>query len=282
MALTATWLSTQFPELVALTPLSSGGQKLVFAASHQTEGEVVLKVIRPPVDLEEVAREILAVQRVNSGRVPRILAHGQLVSQLGNCFWFREPRVSGQTVRERLTHSALPPRLLLRLGLQMLEALVAAEDVHIVHRDVKPENIMCDAHEQFWLLDFGVARHLQLSSKTPTEARFGKYTPGYGPPEQFRNIKPEIDARSDLFALGVTLYECATGSNPFRDGAPNVLDILQRVETTPLPPLDLPFDADHQFSQLVAAMSQRRRDHRPRSAREALDWMREICQNRGE
>lgn len=280
--ITAAWLASQFPDLADLAPLSGGGQKLVFSALHRADGNVVLKVIRPPVDLNGVARELLAVQQVSYDRVPKILEYGRLPSPLGDCFWFREERVMGQTVRECLNDGPLTTTRLLRLGTHTLEALVAAEAVRIVHRDVKPENIMVDSREEFWLLDFGIARHLQLSSNTPTAAPFGKYTPGYGPPEQFRNIKREIDARSDLFAVGVTLYECATGTNPFREGALTPLDILRRVETMPLRPLRLDFSASDEFANLVAAMTQKRRDHRPATARDALVWMREICAQHGD
>lgn len=166
---------------------------------------------------------------------------------------------------------------LLRLGLHTLDALSKAEAEQIVHRDVKPQNIMLDAAGHFWLLDFGLARHLTLSSMTPTADPFGKCTPGYAPPEQFRNIKSEIDGRADLFALGVTLYECATGSNPFRHGARNVLDIFRNVETKHLVPLSLKFGSANEFRDLVATMTQKRRDHRPRTVAEALDWMMDIC-----
>jgi eukaryotic-like serine/threonine-protein kinase len=88
-------------------------------------------------------------------------------------------------------------------------------------------------------IDFDIARHLRLESLTATAAAFGQFTWGYAPPEQCRNIKAQIDARSDLFALGVTLYECATGSNPFRKGARDPLEILSRIEGMPLPPLSL-------------------------------------------
>lgn len=280
-AISPQWLSTQFPDLADLAPLGGGGQKLVFSARHPQDNHVVLKLIRPPVDTDGFAREILAVEQVNSPRVPRILAYGSLSTPLGDCFWLREERIMGSTVRQLLATGPLPPRSLLRLGLHTLEALAAAEQVHIVHRDVKPENIMCADGDEFSLLDFGIARHLQLSSQTPTVAHFGKFTPGYGPPEQFRNIKRDIDARSDLFALGVTLYECATGRNPFRHEATNDIEILRRVETHPLVPLRPAFPSAGEFSDLVAALTQKRRDHRPPTALVAFNWMRLICEANG-
>ena len=276
MNVTPEWLAQQFPELDQFSLLGRGGQKIVFAAKHSTEGDVVLKLIHPSQDLESVHREILAVSQVQSPRVPKILANGDVDTVLGKCIWIREQRVVGKTVRECVQAGPFTPDMTLRLGLHMLEALVKAEEVHIVHRDVKPENIICDQLGDFWLLDFGVARHLGLSSLTATASPFGKFTAGYAPPEQFRNQKTTIDARADLFALGVTLYECATGRNPFQAGT--LLETLRKAEKTQLPPLVLSIAGSTELRDLVAAMTQKRRDHRPRTATEALGWMRSICQ----
>jgi serine/threonine-protein kinase len=279
--ITMDWLRAHFPQLANLSALSQGGQKLVFSAAHPTDGDVVLKLIHPSQNLEIVQREILAVQQVQSPRVPKILDQGYIPTPLGNCIWLREQRVPGQTVRQLLGVGPFNSDRLLRLGLHMLEALVKAEEAHIVHRDVKPDNIICSPNEDFWLLDFGLARHLHLDSLTATALPFGKVTWGYSPPEQCRNLKAEIDARADLFALGVTIYECATGNNPFREGTANPLEMLRRVETLPLVPLNLQFSQAGQFRDLVDAMTQKRRDHRPSSALEALVWMREICAQEG-
>jgi serine/threonine-protein kinase len=277
MALDVDWLKTKFCSLKNLTPIGSGGQKWVFGAEHPNEGSVVLKLIQPRMSIDLVTREMTAVQQVASSRVPEILEAGEIDSPLGKCFWFVERRILGSPVSDVLRLGPLSTPRLLRLALHVLQALAKSERQQIVHRDVKPANIMCDRHDGFWLLDFGLARHLQLSSLTPTADAFGKCTPGYAPPEQFRNLKRNIDSRTDLFALGVTLFECATGRNPFHHGARDALEILQRVETRPLPPLNLSFGAAHDFRDLVASMTQKRRDHRPRTAEEALAWIEAIC-----
>ena len=260
MSITTQWLSRQFPDLANLATLGSGGQKLVFAADHPTDGPVVLKLIHPQQDIAIVQREMLAVQQVRSPRVPAILDSGTIATPLGTCFWFRERRIVGETVRECLNRGDLDGRSVLKLGLHTLEALVKAEEARIVHRDVKPDNIICDRAGDYWLIDFGIARHLQLDSLTATGAMFGKLTWGYAPPEQCRNDKRNIDARADLFALGVTLYESATGVNPFRQGARDALEILSRVERMPLPLLFLPLSSANDARDLVAAMTQKRRD----------------------
>jgi len=238
---------------------------------------VVLKLLHPLQDLESVRREILAVARVQSPRVPRILNQGQLQTQFGTFVWLREQRIIGDSLRDILRTGPLAPREVVRLGIQMLEALAQAETVQIVHRDVKPENIMRDGRGDYWLLDFGIARHLTLPSVTPTAWPFGKFTLGYASPEQCRNMKPDIDSRADLFALGVTLYECATGTNPFLEPPPaNDLEKLRRVETVPLAPLVIEISGAHLLRDFIQATTQKRRDLRPRTAQTALDWMREI------
>lgn len=277
MAIDIVWLGSQFPDLSQLAPLSKGGQKLVFSAKHTTYGDVVLKLVSPIQPVADSDREILAVRQILSPRVPKILLNGQIATPLGDSFWLLEQRIMGKTVRELIPAGPLDWRQCLRLGLHMLEALVKAEDSRIVHRDVKPDNIICDLQGNFWLLDFGLARHLRLESLTATSLPFGKVTFGYSPPEQCRNIKREIDSRSDLFALGITLYECAIGINPFRNGATTELEMLKRVETMPLPPLNLVFSSAIAFRDLIATMTQKRRDHRPPSAKYALDWIQDIC-----
>jgi eukaryotic-like serine/threonine-protein kinase len=151
-----------------------------------------------------------------------------------------------------------------------------------VHRDVKPENIMQDSAGDFWLLDFGIARHLDLSSLTASGLPYGKMTLGYAPPEQCRNFKREIDSRADLFALGVTMHECATGKNGFLDPPPrDHLELLRRVERFALPPLALPIAAKESCRDLVATMTQKNRVHRPRTVREAMLWLQEIYHREG-
>jgi len=276
------WLQRSFPELSGFRQLGQGGQKFVLAAKHRRDGDVVLKIVYPKTDPESVRREILAVQQIQSSRVPRILEHGIADTNLGACVWLREEKVSGDTLRNMLARGPLPPESILRLGLQMMEALDGAEHAQIVHRDVKPDNIMRDTAGDFWLLDFGIARHLDLSSLTATSLPFGKMTLGYAPPEQCRNFKREIDSRADLFALGVTMHECATGKNAFLDPPPrDHLELLKRVEQVVLPPVALPITEADSFQDLIATMTQKNRIHRPRTIGHARRWLREICEREG-
>ena len=281
MSIDQDWLQKKFTGISNLTPLNQGGQKCVFVGSHPKDGEIVLKLFHPQNDQKRAVREVEAVVSIDCPRVPKIFEMGIVNSPVGDMIWLREQRLQGQNLRERLQKGLLDPTTEMRLALHILEALVAAEQKRIVHRDVKPENIFVDTSDRFWLLDFGLARHLDKESLTLTGAAFGVGTLGYSPAEQFRNKKEDIDARADLFALGVTLYECVEGRNPFRHGARDVGEILGRVEKMPLPMINVQIDPANEFRDLVQAMSRTRRDHRPATASDALAWIQEICKRNG-
>ncbi|MFO0836021.1 MAG: serine/threonine-protein kinase [Phycisphaerales bacterium] len=283
MTIDQKWIEETFSDLAEISPLNHGGQKWVFRAKHKQDGDVVLKVVKPGGEPERVRREIVAAQRVVHPRVPVILEVGTCQSNLGECVWIREQMISGECLRPILTRGPLAATEVLRLGLQLLETLLATANENLVHRDVKPDNIIKDAESAFWLIDFGLARHLDLESVTADQAPFGVGTVGYSAPEQMRNRKGEIDGRADLFAVAITMYEAATGVNPFRIGASSALDVLQRSETVPLPVLRLSLTngSAHSLADLIASMAQKRRDQRPRTVLEALEWMREICAAEG-
>jgi len=273
------WLARQFPGLTDLHALAAGGQKKVFAAKHATNGEVVLKLMHPGADPARTERDLDAATKVQAARMPRIFAHGQLTDNTGTIVWFSEQRIPGDVLSARIRASTLSHHELLRLALHVSETLVAAEAVSIVHRDVKPANIIVDPQGAFWLIDFGFARHLDLDSLTATAAPGGCGTVGYAPAEQCRNDKPDIDARADLFALGVTLYEAATGGNPHVDGARDRFEVIRRASTQQLPRLGRPLPDN--FADLVATLAQPNLVHRCQTAREAHEWIKELCDLEG-
>lgn len=280
------WLQSQFPALANIAPLGIGGQKQVFAASHAHDGDVVLKIMHGPgINVEEVRREVLAVQKINHTRVPQVYEVGLLSTPLGAHVWLRERRIDGECVRPIVLRGAMPPHDVLRLGLHTLEVLQEAASANLVHRDIKPENLIRDKGGGFCVIDFGLARHLDLASLTADNAPHGKGTFGYSAPEQMRNDKRAIDGRADLFALGVTLYECTTGTNPFIAGVAgfNTAEKQRRVENDPLPRCDLAISTGpkRQFADLVSALTQKRRDQRIPTAKEAREWLADICSREG-
>jgi len=280
------WLQSQFPHLKNISPLGVGGQKQVFSAEHATEGPVVLKILHGPgVNVEEIRREVLAVQKTNHPRVPLVYEVGVLNTPLGQHVWFRERRIQGECLRPIIVRGPLAAHEVLRAGLHVLEVLEEAAKAQLVHRDIKPENVIRDGSGSFCVIDFGLARHLDLVSLTADHAPHGKGTFGYSAPEQMRNDKRAIDGRADLFALGVTLYECVTGDNPFTAGVPgwNHAERQRRAENEPLPRCQLAIGpaSQQEFADLVSAMTQKRRDQRIPSAQEARSWLTSICTAEG-
>ncbi len=273
------WIEDQFPDLENLQPLARGGQKQVFSADHEQEGHVVLKLLLNESGVDRLEREILACQLIECKRVPKIFNTGKLNTPIGECTWVCEQRIHGTTLREHLKRGPTDINGVIKLGKQVLEVLCDAENEHIVHRDIKPDNIMIDLDGNYWLLDFGLARHLDLESLTASAAYGGVGTLGYSAPEQMQNRKRDIDIRADLFALGVTMHEYGTGSNPFREGARDLLEIFNRVERMPFPALTIDGGAESGLLDFISALTQKHLTQRPRTAREAMDWIVDITRH---
>jgi len=143
------------------------------------------------------------------------------VGEEGEHLFIAMELVTGRTLRLELAGGPMETRALLRVGAQVAEALAAAHAQGIVHGDIKPENVIMQSDGRVKLLDFGIARQLAAETLTVTQSAAPVKMPdsavagtlAYMAPEQFRS--EPTDARSDLFSLGVTLYELAAGRRPF-------------------------------------------------------------------
>ena len=261
-----------FTELSDIRALAvSGGQKDVLCANRG--GQVVaLKIIKKySGDEARTDREIAAVSKLSSDFVPTIQDLGSKILGGEERYYIIEEFIDGQSYREVL--NANPNQSIeatAKLADDLLRACADFEAVRVVHRDIKPENLMIGNDGKLWVIDFGIARHLDLS--TLTFGHFGVGTIGYAAPEQFRNIKPEINARADLFGIGVVLYESMVGHNPYLVGASDPLAVIQKMESSDLPRLVIDGDVSNQFSDFVCQLVQRFPSRRPQSASEAIDW----------
>ena len=130
--------------------------------------------------------------------------------------------IDGVTLWSKVRNNPLAPAEVVNIGIQAAEGLAEAHSRGVIHRDIKPQNLMITPRGQVKILDFGLAKQILSErsgdSEMKTETRLTEDgqivgTVGYMSPEQLRGY--EIDARSDLFSLGVTLYECATGAPAF-------------------------------------------------------------------
>jgi serine/threonine protein kinase len=274
------WLESCFPQLSELHPLKEGGQKWVYMCQHPEHGACALKLMKPGRE-RYLDRELEAISRLSSDNVPEVYEIGEIDSPVGQCVWILEQYVHGTDLAEILQQGPLLHEQLLTLAVDLVATAADAESVKVVHRDIKPANIKIDGAGKAWLLDFGIARILDLKSKTSTAASFGPHTAGYGAPEQFRYRKREIGGRSDLFAIGVVLYECATGNNPFLEGTRDNEETLRRVEQQLLPRLRLEWDVNGEFADFVSALTQKYPYQRPPDCMDALAWLRGIVQRLG-
>ena len=208
-------LINAFPEVKIERKLGEGGQKYVYKAKTEQEGTVAFKIIKTNQQLERTIREINAASSFCPPRFPKIYRYGH--SNVGDIevVFIVEEFIEGISLRERINQGAVPEQEALKIGFELLLALCEISNKNLVHRDIKPENIMLRNSGEVVLLDFGIARHLELNSLTHDLAMFGPLTPGYAAPEQINNEKRSISPRADLFAWGIVMYEMISGSNPF-------------------------------------------------------------------
>ncbi|GJL60957.1 MAG: hypothetical protein NPIRA03_38140 [Nitrospirales bacterium] len=271
-----------FPSLHDVCPLKNGGQKSVFLAKSQEHGKVVIKAIQPNKADARIEREIDIVSRNNFHNVPRILSHTRKVLDGYEWLFITEQYVDGDDLRTLLTRKGLMPYADVVVLLEdLLTTACELEGAGIVHRDIKPDNILCSNIGRYWLLDFGIARDMCQISLTETAARFGPHTAGYSAPEQFRNMKKKIDARTDLFSIGIVAYEAITGKHPFAEEATGYLDILKRTEAMHVNALSLPEDGSGEMSQFISVLMEKYPSRRPQTAKIAKNWFSEIVKKNG-
>jgi serine/threonine protein kinase/class 3 adenylate cyclase len=219
-----------------LEQLGVGGMGRVFRVrDRETEDVIALKLLLPgfscdPSVILRFRREVSLARRVSHPNVCRIFE----LLRFGEALVISMECVNGVTLRRALDQfGGFGYRLGLRIARQLCDGLAAAHNQGIVHRDLKPENVMIDEAGNAKIMDFGIA-HDSSSHLTGTEGNPG--TPLYAAPEQLRGDKP--DAQTDLYSLGLVLYEMLTGTHPFSGGEPAQL-VLRQLHDLPVAPREI-------------------------------------------
>jgi len=245
-----------------LRELGRGGAGAVYLATdRQLRRPVALKFLQHarPADMERFVREARFTARLNSPSVVQVYEAGEAQGV---------PFIAMQYVDGgNLATMDLDVRGVLEVARDVAHALAHAHREGIVHRDIKPENILVDRGRRAFLTDFGIARDLrqELGETISAEGQI-MGTPALMPPEQAKGAVHEVDARSDIYSLGATLYTKLTGHWPF--DKPNVVDLLHAVihEQPPLPRSLNPAIPREVEDLIVRCMRKRRADRYPTMA----------------
>ncbi|PTQ87885.1 serine/threonine protein kinase [Agitococcus lubricus] len=239
-------MSIQIPGYTIIRELGRGGMATVYLAIQESFGrQVALKVMAP-----HLAAESGFPERFDSeAKMVASLSHPHIVTvydvgSFNNYHYLAMEYHTGGDLSERIDRQDITPNNALRITKQLADALGLAHSKGVVHRDIKPDNVLFRAHNDDAILtDFGIARNMQAESHL-TQVGSTVGTPKYMSPEQARGMK--VDGRADLYSLGVMLYEMLVGKPPFSATDTIALAIKHCQEPVPRLP-----DHLHRYQQLL-------------------------------
>jgi serine/threonine-protein kinase len=248
--------------------LGVGGMGMVYKANDKELGEVLaIKTLKP----EMMAMDTGALERFKSEiKLARKIAHRNVVrtydlGEVNGLYYISMEYVEGKSLKDLIVERGrLPVSIVLPIAKQLCRALEVSHDEGVIHRDIKPQNMVVQSDGVLKVMDFGIAR---LASRPKgsgqTEAGMVVGTPEYMAPEQL--LGDELDARADLYSTGAVLYECLTGRVPLTADSAIVL-ISKVLEEVPKPPIEVVSDIPKPLSDLVMWVLQKDREKRPASA----------------
>lgn len=257
-------------ELIA--KIGQGGMGTVFKARQLSLDRLVAVKILPPSaakDAKFIARfqkEARATAQLNHPNIVK----GIDVGEDGGLWYFAMEYVDGPSLKQLLREQkTIPEEKALEIAEQMARALECAQANGFVHRDIKPDNILLTARGVAKLADLGLAKQADDDAAL-AQAGQAVGTPYYMAPEQARGAVDEIDMRTDIYALGATLFHLVTGRPPFSGPSSSSILLKHLTEKAPLAHLIAPAGCGEAFSRLIERMMQKERDKRVQSPAELV------------
>lgn len=260
--------------------LGKGGMGKVYRVEdNKIKEEIALKLIKP-----EISADKQTIDRFrNELKMTRMISHRNVCSMFdlgeekGMSFITME-YVPGEDLKSMIRMSGqLSTGTAIKIAKQICDGLSEAHRLGIVHRDLKPSNVMIDKEGNARIMDFGIARSIRAKSITGEGIMIG--TPEYMSPEQVEG--EEVDQRSDIYSLGVILYEMATGRVPFGGDTPLSIAVKHKT-AVPLDPRRLNHQIPEDFSRVILRCMEKSREKRYQSAQELLSELNKLEEEKQE
>lgn len=267
-----------YPEYVFVKALAPSEQKAAFHVRDKQGEDLCLKIIAPSYGPDRLDREIQALQAITHLNVVKLKEYTFSSKAGQQRHYMVEEFVEGEDLAESIKPGqpwSLPEAA--RLFASLADGLSALREKNIVHRDLKPRNIRVRTGGEPVIIDFGLARHLDLPDLTSTTQGAAIGTPLYFAPEQadVHGTKYDIEHRTDIFALGVMLYEAVVGSHPFM--ATTVAELRKAIcESTDYLAAPAFVALPSRWKLLIGRLLEKERAKRPQSAEQVAKILRKI------